>query len=105
MATLPVGHTTVLFTMLPGPTLVAVGGLTTSTPVRPAGPCAPAAPVSPCGPAGPVGPSDPSGPLQLEVRRREKRVKAERTTGMRRYNTASAGGERGLSDAICATKL
>src|SRR5262245_21350629 len=89
MATLPVGQTTVLLTMLPGPTSVAVGGLTTSTPERPAGPIGPGAPVTRCGPA------DPSGHLQLEVRRRrgrEKRVNAERKAEMRRYNTVSTEG-------------
>ena len=88
MATLPLGQTTVPFTMLPEPTLVDVGGLTISTPERPAGPIGPAAP---CGPVGPVGPSDPSAPLQLEVRRRGRRANAERKTGMRRYNTVFNG--------------
>jgi hypothetical protein len=64
----------------------------------------PGAPVAPCGPVGPVGPSDPSGPLQLEVRRREKRVNAERRAGIQRYSTVSTGGKSGFSDAICATK-
>ena len=87
MATLPVGQTTVTFTMLPGPTSVADGGLTVSRPERPAGPigpgtpAAPLGPVAPCGPAGPVAPSAPSEPLQLEVRRREERVNAERKAG------------------------
>ena len=101
MATLPVGHTTVPVTMLPGPTLIAAGGVTTSTPERPAGPigpgapAAPVAPVAPCGPIGPAGPTEPSEPLQAEERRRERRVNVERKAGMRRVTTISREGRAG----------